>query len=144
MKGFTLIEVMIVVVIVAILAAVAVPSYQESIRKSKRTDAREALTRAAAAQERYFFSNNKYAADLKDLGFSSAISSDGYYSLSMGTTECGSATNKYPCYTITATPVAGKAQAKDTTCASFSIDHTGKTTSKDSASPAKDTSEQCW
>ncbi|QBQ56274.1 type IV pilin protein [Nitrosococcus wardiae] len=59
-KGFTLIEIMIVVAIVAILASVAFPSYQESIQKSRRGDAQGALTAFAAAMERHFTENNTY------------------------------------------------------------------------------------
>jgi len=80
-KAFTLIEVMIVVVIVAILAAIAVPSYQDSIRKTRRADAKEALMRIAALQERYFFTNNKYGT-ASDLGVGST-SQEGYYTISI-------------------------------------------------------------
>jgi type IV pilus assembly protein PilE len=51
-KGFTLIEVMIVVAIVGILAAVAYPSYQDHVRKSRRAEAQSALMGLAAAMER--------------------------------------------------------------------------------------------
>lgn len=51
-KGFTLIELMIVVAVVAILAAIGYPSYQESVRKSARTEARGELSAAASAMER--------------------------------------------------------------------------------------------
>ena len=58
--GFTLIELMIVVVIVAILATVAYPSYQESIRKTRRSDAQAALVGMAAVMEREFLRVNSY------------------------------------------------------------------------------------
>ncbi len=147
-KGFTLIEVMIVVVIVAILAAVAVPSYQNSIQKTKRADAKESLTRAAAAQERHFFTNNAYTADLAKLGFAKDgdkfYSGDGYYEITMGTeVTCGTGSNpKYPCYTMTATAAADRAQSKDTLCKTFVIEHTGKTTSE--SAEKNDSTKDCW
>lgn len=59
--GFTLMEVMITVAIVAILAAIAFPSYQDSMRKSRRTDGKNALTQAVANMERFYAQNNTYA-----------------------------------------------------------------------------------
>lgn len=59
-NGFTLIEVMIVVAIVGILAAIAYPSYQEQVRKSRRADCAGELTLLANAMERFFTLNGTY------------------------------------------------------------------------------------
>ncbi len=59
-NGFTLIELMIVVAIVGILASIAIPSYQKSILKSRRADARSALLGFANALERHFTENFSY------------------------------------------------------------------------------------
>lgn len=59
--GFTLMEVMITVSIIAILAAITFPSFQDSLRKSRRTDGKNALTQAAANMERFYAQNNTYA-----------------------------------------------------------------------------------
>ncbi len=141
-KGFTLIEVMIVVVIVAILAAVAVPSYQDSIRKTRRADAKEALTRIAALQERFFFTNNKYGT-ASDLGVGST-SQEGYYTISIYTTPgadpgCG----VDPCFRAVANPPAGGAQAADTKCGVFSINHIGQKVAK-AADNTTVTTDDCW
>ncbi len=59
-KGFSLIELMIVLAVVAILAAISYPSYQESIRKSRRADAQAALQGFAQAMERFYTTNGTY------------------------------------------------------------------------------------
>jgi type IV pilus assembly protein PilE len=75
-RGFTLIELMIVVAVIGILAAVAYPSYQDSVRKSRRADGQTALLQAVQVAERFFTRNNSY------LGVDIAAASDeGHYDL---------------------------------------------------------------
>lgn len=80
--GFTLIELMIVVVIIGILAMIAYPSYQESLTKTRRTDGQSHLMSIINAQERFYTENNTYTTDLTDLGYASATdvaSEEGFY-----------------------------------------------------------------
>lgn len=76
--GFTLIELVIVVLIVAILAAVAIPSYRKYIIRSHRVDAQAALIDLAARQERYFYSKNAYTDNLADLNATKTMAGDRY------------------------------------------------------------------
>jgi len=81
-NGFSLIELMVVVAIIALLAAVAYPSYQESITKTRRADGMALLTNIVNAEERYFTQNSTYTTDLTDLGYPTATnveSKDGFY-----------------------------------------------------------------
>jgi type IV pilus assembly protein PilE len=64
--GFTLIELMVVLVVVSILITAAYPSYHESVRKAKRAEGRAALMRLMQQQERYFTQNNGYVAFSSD------------------------------------------------------------------------------
>lgn len=59
-KGFTLIEMMIVVALMGILAAIAYPSYQDSVRKTRRADAKAVLAELAQFMERTYTENNSF------------------------------------------------------------------------------------
>ncbi|MGI2257741.1 type IV pilin protein [Shewanella sp. GXUN23E] len=68
-KGFTLIEVMIVVVIVGILASIAYPSYTKYVAKGARSDAIAEMMRIANLQEQHYLDFRRYTADMKELGY---------------------------------------------------------------------------
>lgn len=134
-RGFTLIELMIAVAIIGIIAAFALPSYMDSVRKTQRSDAKIALSEAAARQEQFFAENNSYAAngDLDALVTNSdgKSSPEGHYELAVDNSACSGP--PYMCFSITATAVG--TQAADTDCATFTIDHIGRKTA---------TSANCW
>ena len=67
-SGFTLIELMVVVVVVAVLSSLAYPSYQEFVAKAKRTEGKAALLDAAQALERHFTNYNTYPSSLSTAG----------------------------------------------------------------------------
>lgn len=115
-KGFTLLELMIVVAIVAVLAALAYPSYNRYVERTRRAEGRELLMRVSAAQERFYTNRNQYAANFGDLGMTNGDSENGYYTVAI-TLGAGNQS-----YTLTATP--GGPQATDA-CAELTINNTG-------------------
>ena len=79
-KGFILIELMVVVVIVAVLLTVALPSYQQQVRKTRRSLGKAELMEVVARQEEFFLNHRQYASELTDLGYPAspyAIDTDG-------------------------------------------------------------------
>jgi len=77
-------ELMIVVAIVGIVGAIAMPSYDSFMKKSKRADAKVALAKLADRQERHYLQNNTYTTSLAALGMTSPfLTKKGYYLLSV-------------------------------------------------------------
>ncbi len=72
-RGFTLIELMVVIAIVGLLFAIAVPSYTDFITRTKRATAKSFLVALADRQEQFFLDNKRYAIDLNELGFGNAF-----------------------------------------------------------------------
>ena len=153
--GFTLIELMIAVVVVAVLAAIALPSFMDSIRKSRRSDAFTALAAVQHAQERWRGNNANYAnntqltlpwaaavtGDPTGLGLSASASA-GYYAIAIAN---DSATG----YTVTATAVSGKSQVADGDCARLRVRATGGNIVYGAAPASGDTFDEssgnrCW
>jgi len=103
--GFTLIELLIVVVVVAVLAAIAFPSYLDSVRKGRRSDAQQALMEAAHRMENFYARNATYPSSLSQIGYDDATWNDVtegsntvYYQIRVmpATTPCAIAN----CYTL--------------------------------------------
>lgn len=127
-RGFTLIELMIAVAVIAILAAVAFPSYQDSVRKTRRADAKAALERVAALQERWFTENNSYTSDPVDLGGTAGgiPSSEGHYNITIANAG-GCISGAYiSCFQLTAETVNGDPQDEDTDCEKFTLNELGQ------------------
>lgn len=122
-RGFTLMEIMIVVAIVGILSAVAYPYYGKYVEKARRADGQLALLQEIQAMERCRSTSFSYAA----CALTSAESPEGYYAMTLTTTAS----------TFTVTASAQGLQASDTDCATMSMNHLGVQT------PDPDSSE-CW
>jgi len=62
-RGFTLIELMIVLLVIAVLASIAVPTYRQYVLRSHRVEAKSALLNVAAEQEKFYLQRNRFAND---------------------------------------------------------------------------------
>ena len=133
-SGFTLIELMIVVAIVAILAAVAYPSYTESVRRGDRAAARAALLEAQQFMERHYAANSRYtteAAGTTSPALPARLQAVPVESPKYDLTLSGPAVNSY---TLTATPrMADK-------CGNLTLTNTG-VKGRSASGP---TVQECW
>jgi type IV pilus assembly protein PilE len=146
-SGFTLVELLVTMVIASIIMAVAIPSYQSFIQKSRRTDAKSALLNLASLEERYFSVNNMYTNVPTNLGYPGAAPpfniGSGYYQISqINVTAAVAPTTAIPggtpaSFSIVAIPATGSPQAGDAACASFTVTSGGGQTSTG-------TGTTCW
>ena len=124
-KGFTLIEIIIVMLIVGILGAVAFPSYIEQMNKGRRADGQNELLELAALQERFYSQNGFYTTLNNLIGAATSTSDEGNY---LVTVNCAPAANCNPgtrpqFFLLTATRQAG--QVNDVRCGDFTYNQSG-------------------
>lgn len=114
-RGFTLIELMIVIAVIAIIAAIAFPAYNNQVQKTRRADAVSALLAGSQALERCFTRHNSYQIAAGCGGDEAIFPASEFYTFSSertGTT-----------YTLLATPTGP--QTGDT-CDPFTLTHLGE------------------
>lgn len=140
--GFTLIEVMVVVIVLSILSGIAIPSYQNYMKRGYRADAKSLLVENAQFMERNFTVANRYHKDSANSNISlpddqsPREGSNPRYTLSVTATTTT--------FTLTATPVNGGVMATDS-CGSFTLNHLGqKRVIVNGTTDSGGLASQCW
>lgn len=155
--GFTLMELMIALVVIGVLSAIAFPSYQEHVRRAKRTEGKTALLKAAQLQERIYitgdpgvanslatYADNNRLPVLFGLAAGATVYSGenpaldtGAYTITVDANpNAGCATNFQQCFQLRATP---NGSHSDPRCAQLTLTSTGVR-----GSNGTDTVARCW
>jgi type IV pilus assembly protein PilE len=132
--GFSLIELLVVIAIIGVLSAIALPSYQNSVMRSGRAEAKAELLQVASEEERFFSSNNTYSADATPLNTADGIvrtTQNALFTITVAACGGGIAT----CFIATAT--AQNQQLGDA-CNTLTITNTGVRGS------TGDNPQECW
>lgn len=142
--GFTLLELMITVIVIAILTAIALPSYQDYLRRGYRADAKAALMENAQFMERNFTEANRFDKDSSGAAIGDSLpetkspreGSSPKYTISVTATTTA--------FALTAAPVDGSVMDGDK-CGSLSLNNLGqKTVTINGTKNSGDTAAECW
>ncbi len=135
-NGFTLIELMVTVAILALIVGIALPSYNESVRRARRVDVRNLLLENVHFMERVFTENNRY-----NLNGGAATVLPTLTSPRQGTVQYNISIQNMDAvsYTLQAIPAAGGGMAGDR-CGTYLINQTNQQTNTGNT----ETSAECW
>ena len=154
-KGFTLIEVMVVIAIIAIIAAIAIPSYNEQVLRGRRSEGIAIIMETASRQERFYTQNATYAKDFSANELNTGDTSDsGFYVVTFqdvvssdNNANCGVATEDefVPCtqFTLVATPQFADAQCGNLTLSSQGVKGVS-VVGDDDSDEASAIIDRCW
>ena len=141
-NGFTLVEIMVTIAILGIIAAIAIPSYQNTLRTSNRADAKTALNTLTNELARFYAVNRTYTTDMTNFSLPNAVaafalSENGHYKISIAAGADGIVKN----YVVSAIPETDF-QKNDTNCVGFSMTSAGQKSALNKA--AGNSTEECW
>jgi len=135
-NGFSLLELMMTVAILGVIVAIAMPNYTESVKSSRRVDARNLLLENVHFMERVFTENNRYNTNLGAATVLPILTSPRQgtvqYNITISAMDASS-------YTLRATPAAGSGMAGDK-CGTYIINNLNQQTNSGNTTP----SAECW